>query len=66
MRMAFLEARTPICGMAQGGLGLGFGVKDFRAVFIFDDQAAMDKFMVDGWTHLPFWQKRMPWGISLP
>jgi lipid-binding SYLF domain-containing protein len=36
--------------MAQGGLGLGFGVKDFRAVLIFDDQAVMDKFINSGWT----------------
>jgi len=36
--------------MAQGGLGLGFGVKDFRAVFIFDDKEVMDKFINSGWS----------------
>ena len=36
--------------MAQGGLGLGFGVKDFRAVFIFEDQDVLDKFINSGWT----------------
>jgi len=36
--------------MAQGGLGLGFGVKDFRAVFVFEDQSVLDKFLAGGWT----------------
>jgi len=36
--------------MAQGGLGLGFGVKDFRAVFIFDNKEVMDKFINSGWS----------------
>ena len=36
--------------MAQGGLGLGFGVKDFRAVFIFDNKEVLDKFINSGWT----------------
>jgi len=35
--------------MAQGGIGLGLGVKDFRAVFIFDDKAVLDKFLNSGW-----------------
>lgn len=36
--------------MAQGGLGFGLGVKDFRAVFIFDDQEVMDRFLNSGWS----------------
>jgi len=36
--------------MAQGGLGLGFGVKDFRAVFIFDNKEVMEKFINSGWS----------------
>jgi lipid-binding SYLF domain-containing protein len=35
--------------MGQGGLGLGLGVKDFRAVFIFDDRSVLDKFLNSGW-----------------
>jgi lipid-binding SYLF domain-containing protein len=35
--------------MAQGGLGLGLGVKDFRTVFIFNDRLVMDKFLASGW-----------------
>ena len=35
--------------MAQGGVGLGLGVKDFRAVFVFDDEQVMKKFLSSGW-----------------
>ncbi|TLU67283.1 hypothetical protein FE810_03085 [Thalassotalea litorea] len=36
--------------MYEGGVGLGLGAKDFRAVFVFKTQAAMDKFVEDGWA----------------
>lgn len=36
--------------MVQGGVGWGVGVKDFRAVFIFDDRRVMDNFMNSGWS----------------
>lgn len=35
--------------MAQGGIGLGLGVKDFRAVFVFEDRQVLDKFLNSGW-----------------
>ena len=35
--------------MAQVGLGLGLGLKDFRAVFIFENKKALDKFVNKGW-----------------
>ncbi len=35
--------------MGEAGIGLGLGVKDFRAVFIFDNQAVMDRFVRSGW-----------------
>lgn len=35
--------------MGEVGLGLGLGVKDFRAVFVFHDKATMDKFINSGW-----------------
>jgi lipid-binding SYLF domain-containing protein len=35
--------------MGQGGLGFGFGVKDFRTVFIFNDRQLLDKFLESGW-----------------
>lgn len=35
--------------MASGGLGLGIGVKDFRAVFLFENKRAYDTFVRSGW-----------------
>ncbi|MBC3767434.1 YSC84-related protein [Neptunicella marina] len=36
--------------MAEVGLGLGAGVKDFRVVFVFHNQATMQRFINDGWA----------------
>ena len=35
--------------MAEGGLGLGIGVKDFRAVYVFTKKHIMDRFVDQGW-----------------
>lgn len=35
--------------MASGGVGLGLGVKDFRAVFLFRDREAYKNFVNSGW-----------------
>ena len=35
--------------MGQVGIGLGLGVKDFRAVFIFKSERALRKFVDSGW-----------------
>jgi len=35
--------------MASGGIGLGLGVKDFRAVFLFENKRAYDTFVNSGW-----------------
>lgn len=35
--------------MGEVGIGLGLGVKDFRAVFIFHDRATLTKFINSGW-----------------
>ncbi len=35
--------------MGELGIGLGLGVKDFRAIFIFHDQATLTKFVDSGW-----------------
>ena len=35
--------------MAQVSLGLGLGLKDFRAVFIFENKKALHKFVNKGW-----------------
>ncbi len=44
-----LGGKETFMRMAQGGVGLGLGVKDFRAVFVFDDVSVMDKFLNNGW-----------------
>ena len=35
--------------MGEAGIGLGLGVKDFRAVFIFHSRADLDRFVNSGW-----------------
>jgi len=35
--------------MGSAGIGLGLGVKDFRAVFVFDDAARLRDFVEKGW-----------------
>ena len=36
--------------MLQAGVGFGMGVKDFRAVFVFDNRQVMETFMNSGWA----------------
>jgi len=36
--------------MMQAGVGWGLGIKDFRAVFVFDNSAVMEKFLTSGWS----------------
>ena len=36
--------------MAEGGVGLGLGVKDYRIVMVFHTEAAMNDFVEKGWT----------------
>ncbi len=36
--------------MAEAGVGLGLGLKDFRAVFVFRSQYALDNFIENGWS----------------
>lgn len=35
--------------MASGGLGLGLGIKDFRAVFVFRSKQKLEQFIEKGW-----------------
>lgn len=35
--------------MGEVGIGLGLGVKDFRAVFVFHDDRTMNRFITSGW-----------------
>ena len=36
--------------MGEAGLGLGIGLKDFRAVFVFHSRGALSQFVEDGWA----------------
>jgi len=36
--------------MGEVGVGLGLGVKDFRLLFVFHDEAAMSRFIDKGWS----------------
>ena len=36
--------------MISGGAGLGFGVKDYRVVFVFETEQALTKFLDSGWA----------------
>jgi len=35
--------------MASGGIGIGLGVKDFRAIFVFDNKDVLESFVNNGW-----------------
>ncbi|DAB28206.1 MAG: hypothetical protein A2513_11345 [Sulfurimonas sp. RIFOXYD12_FULL_33_39] len=35
--------------MASGGVGLGIGIKDFRAIFLFENKKVFDSFVNSGW-----------------
>jgi lipid-binding SYLF domain-containing protein len=43
------SGRNTFMNMGEVGIGLGAGVKDFRAVFVFRSRATMDKFIASGW-----------------
>jgi lipid-binding SYLF domain-containing protein len=36
--------------MAEGGLGFGLGIKDYRLVMVFHSQTSIDNFINSGWT----------------
>lgn len=35
--------------MASGGVGFGLGIKDFRAIFVFENKKVFDTFVNSGW-----------------
>ena len=45
--------------MGSAGLGIGLGVKDFRAVFVFYSQRKMNDFIAVSYTHLTLPTKRI-------
>jgi len=36
--------------MISGGGGLGLGVKDYRVIFVFENEGALDQFLNSGWS----------------
>ena len=44
------SGRKTYMKMASGNLGLGLGVKDFRALYIFNEASAYTTFITKGWT----------------
>jgi len=43
------SGKNTYMSMASAGVGIGLGIKDFRAVFIFHDKDSMNSFIEDGW-----------------
>jgi len=37
--------------MAEGGVGLGVALKNFREVIVFNNKAVFNKFITEGWTY---------------
>lgn len=44
-----LSGKNTYMKMGTAGVGLGIGIKDFRAVFIFHDRKSFDNFVDKGW-----------------
>lgn len=44
-----LSGRDTYMKMGEVGVGLGLGVKDFRAVFVFSNRNTMERFISSGW-----------------
>lgn len=42
--------RYTYMNMAEGGVGLGFGAKDYRIVMVFHNEPALNQFIDSGWT----------------
>jgi lipid-binding SYLF domain-containing protein len=40
---------TTYMRMGEGNVGIGIGLKDFRAVFVFDNRELFDDFLANGW-----------------
>lgn len=43
------SGKNTFMSMASAGIGIGLGIKDFRAVFIFNSEEAMNNFVEKGW-----------------
>lgn len=49
--MAHVNAtgKNTYMNMASGGVGFGLGIKDFRAIFLFENKTVFDRFVNEGW-----------------
>lgn len=45
-----LTGQKTYMNMAEGGIGLGLGAKDYRLVMVFHSEQAMNYFINNGWT----------------
>jgi lipid-binding SYLF domain-containing protein len=45
-----VQNKKTYMNMAEGGVGLGIGAKDYRIVMVFHNEAAMSNFVENGWT----------------
>lgn len=43
------SGKDTFMSMGSAGIGIGLGIKDFRAVFVFHDKDSMNAFVEDGW-----------------
>ena len=41
--------RTTYMKMLSGGVGFGLGIKDFRGIFVFDNEKTFNQFVNSGW-----------------
>lgn len=41
--------RNTYMNMGSGGVGIGLGIKDFRAIFLFENKKVFDNFINSGW-----------------
>jgi lipid-binding SYLF domain-containing protein len=44
-----ITSKNIYMNMGSGGAGFGLGVKDFRAIFLFENKKVFDKFINHGW-----------------
>lgn len=49
MKNGVFKDKETFMKMGSAGIGLGLGVKDFRALFIFSDSEKLDNFIDKGW-----------------
>jgi lipid-binding SYLF domain-containing protein len=46
----FQTKKETFMKMISAGAGLGLGVKDYRVVFVFENERALEQFLNSGWS----------------